>query len=175
MRTLSLILCAGIVVAAEQPRVALRQQVDSWVRANQKPIVTELVQLLSIPNVAADRDNIRKNATLLREMLARRGFTAELLETAGNPLVWGELKTPGATRTLLFYAHYDGQPVNPKDWRQPSPFTPILRDGRMEDGATDLGESAGARRRSSRTSASTRAPRPTTSRRSSRSSRRSTR
>ena len=37
----------------------------------------------------------------------------EVLETAGNPLVWGELKVPGATRTLLLYAHYDGQPVEP--------------------------------------------------------------
>jgi acetylornithine deacetylase/succinyl-diaminopimelate desuccinylase-like protein len=34
------------------------------------------------------------------------------------------MKAAGATRTLLVYAHYDGQPVNPKDWRQPSPFTP---------------------------------------------------
>ena len=119
---------------------SLRSQIDAWVRANQKPIVTELVTLLKIPNVAADKENIRKNATLLREMLARRGFTAEVLETPGNPLVWGELRTPGATRTLLLYAHYDGQPVNAKDWRQSSPFTPLLRDGRMEDNAQELGD-----------------------------------
>jgi acetylornithine deacetylase/succinyl-diaminopimelate desuccinylase-like protein len=78
----------------------------------------------------------------LREMLARRGLTAELLETAGNPLVWGELRVTGATKTLLIYAHYDGQPVNPKDWRQPSPFTPILRAGRMEDGGAELADLA---------------------------------
>jgi acetylornithine deacetylase/succinyl-diaminopimelate desuccinylase-like protein len=121
-------------------QAGIRAQIDSWVRANQKTIVTELVELLKIPNVAADKENIRKNATLLREMLARRGFTAEILETDGNPLVWGELRVPGATRTLLLYAHYDGQPVNAKDWRQASPFTPLLRDGRMEDGAQELGD-----------------------------------
>jgi acetylornithine deacetylase/succinyl-diaminopimelate desuccinylase-like protein len=132
-----LMAAAGAALSA-QPN--LRTQIDAYVRANQKAIVTELVTLLKIPNVAADKENIRKNATLLREMLARRGFTAELLETNGNPLVWGELRTPGVTRTLLLYAHYDGQPVNPKDWRQASPFTPLLRDGRMEDGAQDLGD-----------------------------------
>ena len=136
----SLIASTSLVLAAEQAPASLRQQVDAWVRANQQAIVRELVQLLAIPNIAADRENIRKNADLLQQMLARRGFTAELLETAGNPLVWGELKTPGATRTLLVYAHYDGQPVNAKEWRQPTPFSPILRDGRMEDNAADLGD-----------------------------------
>jgi acetylornithine deacetylase/succinyl-diaminopimelate desuccinylase-like protein len=131
----------GVAVAAAPP-AGLKQKVDAWVSANQRAIVTELVDLLAIPNVASDRENIRKNAVRLREMLATRGLTAEIFETAGNPLVWGELKTPGAARTVLFYAHYDGQPVYPKDWRQPSPFTPILRAGRMEDNAAELGDLA---------------------------------
>jgi len=120
------------------PPAGLKQKVDAWVAANQRAIVTELVELLAIPNAAADRENIRKNAIRLREMLTRRGLTAEILETTGNPLVWGELKVPGATRTILLYAHYDGQPVDPKAWKQASPFTPILRAGKMEAGAADL-------------------------------------
>lgn len=132
--------CVLLLSAPGHAQSGIRAQIDSYVRANQKAIVTELVTLLKIPNVAADKDNIRTNATLLREMLAKRGFTAEILETPGNPLVWGELKTPGAMRTLLLYAHYDGQPVNPKDWKQASPFMPLLRDGRMEDGAQELGD-----------------------------------
>ena len=91
----------------------------SWVAAHQGQIVGELVELLAIPNVAADRQNIRRNADHLRAMLERRGFAAELIETTGNPLVYGELKVPTATRTLLLYAHYDGQPVEPKAWQQP--------------------------------------------------------
>lgn len=125
-----------------EPPADLKQKVDAWVTAHQRAIVTELVDLLSVPNVAADSDNIRRNADKLREMLTRRGFTAEILETEGNPLVWGEMRVPGATRTVLMYAHYDGQPVNPADWRQPSPFTPILRAGRMEDGAADIADLA---------------------------------
>jgi acetylornithine deacetylase/succinyl-diaminopimelate desuccinylase-like protein len=135
------VLCALSSSPSAQPS-GLKQKVDAWVAANQRAIVTELVDLLAIPNVAADRANIRKNATRLREMLARRGLTAEILETTGNPLVWGEMKAAGATRTLLLYAHYDGQPVNPKDWRQPSPFTPILRAGRMEDNGAELADLA---------------------------------
>lgn len=135
-----LVACASALMAAEQG--GLRSQVDAWVRANQRAIVRELVDLLKIPNVAADRENIRKNAALLKDMFARRGFTSEILETPGNPLVWAELTAPGAKQTLLLYAHYDGQPVNPKGWRQPTPFTPLLRDGRLEDGAADLGDPA---------------------------------
>ena len=106
--------------------------VRDWVSAHQSALVRELIELLEIPNVAADRANIRRNAEHLRTMLARRGFTAELLETSGNPLVYGELKVPGVTRTLLLYAHYDGQPVDPKSWQQPDPFKPVLRTGRLD-------------------------------------------
>lgn len=116
----------------------LRAQVERYVSTRQQAIVGELIDLLAIPNVAADRENIRKNAAHLQAMLARRGFEARVLETTGNPLVYGEMRVPGARRTLLFYAHYDGQPVNAPEWKQPTPFTPILRDRRLEDGGREL-------------------------------------
>lgn len=106
-------------------------KVRAWIAANEEPVLRELVDLLAIPNVAADTANIRRNAEHLRVLFQRRGFTVELLETAGNPLVYAELKVPGATRTVLLYSHYDGQPVDPKGWRQPDPFTPVVRDGRV--------------------------------------------
>ncbi len=119
---------------AQEPRAAL----ERYVASRQRAIVSELVDLVSIPNTAADTENMRRNAVLLRDMLRRRSFSAELLETDSNPLVWGELKVPGATRTLLIWAHYDGQPVDPRAWRQASPYTPVLRAGRLEDGAKDI-------------------------------------
>lgn len=106
-------------------------KVRAWVTANQQPVLRELLELLAIPNVAADRENIRRNAVHLRGLFQKRGFTAELLETDGNPLVYAALDVPGATRTLLLYCHYDGQPVNAKGWQQPDPFTPVIRDGRI--------------------------------------------
>jgi acetylornithine deacetylase/succinyl-diaminopimelate desuccinylase-like protein len=116
----------------------LRGPVEQYVAVRQQQILRELVELLSIPNVAADRENAQRNAVLLQELLRRRGFTAELLATDGNPLVFGELLVPGAQRTLLFYAHYDGQPVDPKGWKQASPFTPVLRDSRLESAGKDI-------------------------------------
>jgi len=106
-------------------------KVRSWITANEQPVMRELQELLAIPNVASDRGSIRKNAEHLRTLFTKRGFSVELLETAGNPLVYAELRTPGASRTLLIYSHYDGQPVDPKGWQQPDPFTPVLRDGRL--------------------------------------------
>ena len=135
----ALLLSALLAVPLEAaPPPNLRAAVDGWVQAHQKALVSSLVELLAIPNVAADRENIGRNATWLRDRLSRSGFAAEILETPGNPLVFGDLRVPGATRTILFYIHYDGQPVNPRDWKQPSPFTPILRDRRMEDGGKEV-------------------------------------
>ena len=111
-----------------------------WTAACQRTIVSELVRLLSIPNVTSDRTNIERNAAFLKTMLERRGFRAKLLPTQGNPLVWGERSVEGATTTVLVYCHYDGQPVNPKDWMQPDPFTPVLRSGRLDRGASDTGD-----------------------------------
>jgi acetylornithine deacetylase/succinyl-diaminopimelate desuccinylase-like protein len=128
------------VVAAAQPGADLRQEVAAWVRANQQPVVGMLLELLAIPNVAADRPNIRRNADHLRQLLAARGFAAELLETAGNPLVYGDLRVPGATRTLLLYCHYDGQPVDPPAWKQADPFTPVVRTARLDQGGTVVGD-----------------------------------
>ncbi|HET9467690.1 MAG TPA: M20/M25/M40 family metallo-hydrolase [Vicinamibacterales bacterium] len=131
---------AGLLVSLSTLALAAQQRepIEQFVAAHQQQIIRELVDLLSIPNVAADRENIRRNAALLRESFLARGFTAELLETPGNPLVFAELRTPGAARTILFYAHYDGQPVDAKTWSQRDPFVPIMRDKRMEDGGQDI-------------------------------------
>ncbi len=106
------------------------------VATNEEAIVRELRDLLALPNVASNPDDIRRNADVLVAMLERRGISARVIETPGAPVnVYGELNTPGATRTLLFYAHFDGQPVEPLDaWVTP-PFTPTLRSGRFEDSA----------------------------------------
>ena len=92
--------------------------------------------LLAIPNVSRDTANIQRNAEAIRDALIKRGVTARLVSVAGaNPVVFGEIRTPGATRTIGFYAHYDGQPLDPKEWATP-PFTPTLRNGAIEAGGT---------------------------------------
>ena len=123
------VMCAAIGFMAAAPA---QTSVRNWIAAHQLPLLRELIELVEIPNVASDRANIRRNAAHLQRMLARRGFAAELLETTGNPLVYGEFTVPGAKRTILAYAHYDGQPVNPEGWEQSDPFTAVLRTARLD-------------------------------------------
>jgi hypothetical protein len=142
--------CAGLLLVAGTAPAAdgdIKKKVDGYVAAHQGEVVAELVQALSIPDVASDTANIRKKAELLAGMFRKRGFAASLLETSANPLVYAELKNPRAERTLLVYAHYDGQPFDQKLWKQESAFKPILRDGRMEDDARTLADFATYRRR----------------------------
>ena len=112
----------------------LRASVRRWRQANDVRILGELRDFLAIPNLASDSANIRENARRLTAMLERRGVRARLLESPGSPpAVYGELTVPGATRTVVLYAHYDGQPVDPARWASP-PWTPTLRDGPLPAG-----------------------------------------
>lgn len=129
---------AVFILAAQAASADVKATAEDYIGKHQGKIVRELVEALSIPNVAADTANIRKKAELLVGTLERRRFTASLLETEGNPLVFGERKVEGASRTVLYYIHYDGQPVNPALWKQENPWKPILRDGRMEEGAKEI-------------------------------------
>ncbi len=117
---------------------SVRAEVRRYRVANDVEILRELADLLAIPNVASDSVNIRANARHLVTMLERRGIRTRLLESPGSPpAVYGELTTPGATRTVVFYAHYDGQPVSPDDWTTP-PWRPTLRDRALTDGGREI-------------------------------------
>ena len=129
------VLAAAALLAPAAAAQDLRVTVEQYVEGAQRALVSELVEATSIPSVAADTANIRRKALFLEASLERRGFDAELLETDGNPLVFGERRAAGAERTLLVYFHYDGQPVDPRRWRQEDPFQPVLRKGRLADGA----------------------------------------
>src|SRR5436305_7103174 len=122
-------LAAGALpfVTAQSPNVRAYRQ------AHESEIINEFVELLSLPNVASDTANIRRNAAKLIEMMQKRGIAARLLEGNGPPAIFGEIKTPKASRTVAIYAHYDGQPVDTARWLSP-PFTPTLRDKPLEAG-----------------------------------------
>src|ERR1019366_6980252 len=90
--------------------------VRAWRQQHEAEIVRELADLVAIPDVARDHANILKNAAMIRTMLERRGIAARILDNGDAPPAgFGELRAPGATRTIGLYAHYDGQPVNPPD------------------------------------------------------------
>jgi acetylornithine deacetylase/succinyl-diaminopimelate desuccinylase-like protein len=115
---------------ANPAAVAARQ----WCQTNEGQILAEYLQFLRIPNVSRDISNVRRNAEHLVQMMEKRGLHPCLLEVdEAPPLVYGELLSPGATATYVFYAHYDGQPVDPKEWATP-PFEPALRTARLDKG-----------------------------------------
>jgi acetylornithine deacetylase/succinyl-diaminopimelate desuccinylase-like protein len=108
-------------------------EVRAYRQSREAEIIDELFEFLSIPNVASDSANIRRNAEMLQEMMRRRGIDTRLLESKGSPAVFGELKAPGASLTIGFYAHYDGQPVDATKWAS-EPFKPVLRERALEAG-----------------------------------------
>jgi acetylornithine deacetylase/succinyl-diaminopimelate desuccinylase-like protein len=127
---LCLILLAG--PGSSRPSGVLEPQTHG--RERMQAVLGEFVSFLSIPNVASDRENIRRNAEYLAGMMRTRGIETRILETDGGPpVVAGELRAPGAKRTLLVYAHYDGQPIEPSAWTSP-PWTPTLRTGTISGG-----------------------------------------
>lgn len=114
---------------SDQPGNEYARAARAWRAGHERAILEEFQALLRLPNVARDLAGMERNAAHIRAGLERRGITSKLLAVDGAPpVILGELATPGATRTLVFYAHYDGQPVEPARWTGSGPFEPTLRD-----------------------------------------------
>lgn len=103
---------------------------------------SELMDLLRIPSISTlpeHRQDIRRAAEYVADALKRAGLdTAEIIQTEGHPLVYGEwMRAPGKP-TVLLYGHYDVQPVDPLDlWNTP-PFEPTIKgDNLYARGASD--------------------------------------
>lgn len=115
-----------------------QQRVRQFRQAQETALMDEYREFLAIPNVSSDSVNIRKNAAFILQMMKKRGIAGQLLDgpKAGTtPAVFGEVKVPNAKKTIIFYAHYDGQPVNPKQWGEGlQPFVPVFITAPIEQG-----------------------------------------
>ena len=96
----------------------------------------EFFDFLSLPNDAVVPADLRKNADWLEPAFRKRGFTTRQLPNNGKPLVYAELerKIPNA-KTILFYMHFDGQPVIAEQWAQKSPWIAVLKQRKAPGGA----------------------------------------
>jgi len=118
---------ASVSMAAAES--GLIRQVNAYRRAHEVAIVGELETLTRFRSVAADPSGISAAATHLEALLKARGFeTAQLTVPGSMPAVFGSLIVKGAKRTVVYYAHYDGQPVTPSEWAS-DPFDPVMRTG----------------------------------------------
>lgn len=109
--------------------------IRQYIQSNQDRFLSELFDLLRIPSVSADsrhKGDVRKCAEMVKARLLEAGVDkAEICETAGHPIVYGEKLVNPSAPTVLVYGHYDVQPPDPLNlWHTP-PFEPTVRDGKI--------------------------------------------
>src|SRR5690625_3586730 len=121
----------------------LVEQVITHLKQNRENLLERLNHFLAIPSVSTDstyKKDVKKAAQFIVNYLQEIGFTdIEEIETAGHPLVYAEYNKAGPDApTVLFYGHYDVQPVDPLEEWKSDPFKPEVREGRIyARGASD--------------------------------------
>jgi acetylornithine deacetylase/succinyl-diaminopimelate desuccinylase-like protein len=133
IRALTLI-CIGPLLAPSAPASPGAETARNWRQANEQAIVDQFAELLRLPNVASNEEDIRANARHIVGLFGDAGLDARILEAEGsNPAVYAERLIDGVDTTVMIYIHYDGQPVNPSDWAS-DPWQPVMRDAMVEAG-----------------------------------------
>jgi acetylornithine deacetylase/succinyl-diaminopimelate desuccinylase-like protein len=133
------VLTLAAAQAGARSAPATVDQVRAYRVAHESQILEDFFRLLSMPNVATHVSDIEKNAAFITDALNQRGFHTRLLSAGPGtpPAIYGELPAPHAKRTVVFYAHYDGQPAGQAAWRS-DPFKPVIRAGATAASSTDV-------------------------------------
>ena len=129
---LALTACAPMLAAQSATPAAVR----AWRSAHERQIVDELMTLVALPNVARNAADMRANARMLTQRFEQRGFTVTASSDSSAPVLLATMTVPRPRGTLTFYIHYDGQPVDAKEWTSCGPFAPCVMG---EQGQITLG------------------------------------
>ena len=105
-------------------------KVISWIDATREQSIEKMARLIRQPSVSSTGEGVEECAGILVEMLTEVGLDAKVMPTKGLPAVYAERIVPG-TPTVIFYGHYDVQPVGDLDLWETPPFEPDIRNGRM--------------------------------------------
>jgi acetylornithine deacetylase/succinyl-diaminopimelate desuccinylase-like protein len=112
-----------------------KQVITSYIDRNKQQFLDELFDLLRVPSVSADpkfANDVRKAAEMVRDSLIDAGCdNAELIETEGHPVVYGEKITDSNLPTVIVYGHYDVQPADPYELWDSPPFEPVIKDEKI--------------------------------------------
>lgn len=101
---------------------------DQSIRVAAVQSFPEYLNLLTLPNdPIASASDIQKNADQVEKLFQKRGFTTRQVPNNGKPLVLADLPADPSKKTILFYIHFDGQPVIASQWAQESPWKPVLK------------------------------------------------
>jgi acetylornithine deacetylase/succinyl-diaminopimelate desuccinylase-like protein len=111
------------------------EKVKQYIEENKERYLEELFELIRIPSISSiseHKPDMVKAAEKYKEHFLAAGCDkAEVMPTAGNPVVYAEKIIDPSLPTVLVYAHYDVMPVDPLDlWKSP-PFEPEIRDGKI--------------------------------------------
>jgi acetylornithine deacetylase/succinyl-diaminopimelate desuccinylase-like protein len=118
-------------------------KIKDYSNNNHSSILHSFHDFLSIPNISADRENIALNARWIANYMKLNHISNVQLLNTNNldapPVVFGEVIVPGAQKTIIFYAHYDGQPVDSSKWLPGlHPFIPKLFSNAIEKGGLPI-------------------------------------
>jgi acetylornithine deacetylase/succinyl-diaminopimelate desuccinylase-like protein len=101
---------------------------DAAIRAGAVASFPEYFDLLALPNDAINPADVQKNAAWLQQAFEKRGFHTQQLENHGRPLVFAHYVRASEPRhTVLFYMHFDGQPVIQSQWSQKDAWLPVVK------------------------------------------------
>ena len=110
-------------------------EIKTYIKENEERFLEELFSLIRIPSISAFEAN--KNDMVLcakrfRELLLEAGVDrAEVMKTAGNPVVFAEKIIDKNQPTVLVYGHYDVMPIEPAELWKTQPFEPVVSDGKI--------------------------------------------
>jgi acetylornithine deacetylase/succinyl-diaminopimelate desuccinylase-like protein len=105
--------------------------IDRYLEQHEGGWLAELAELCAVPSVSARHEGIEECAALVAELVRRRGFEAQVLPSAGHPVVVAHAEGANDGRTMLLYNHYDVQPPEPLELWESPPFQAQVRDGRI--------------------------------------------
>lgn len=108
---------------------------NTFIETNKERFLEELFELIRIPSISSresHKDDMLRAAEWTREILLKKGADkAEVCETEGHPVVYGEKIIDPSLLTVIIYGHYDVQPVEPLELWKSEPFEPVIRDGKI--------------------------------------------
>ena len=111
------------------------KDVKGYIEANKDRFLNELFELIRIPSISAESEHkpdMVRCAEKWKAFLLEAGCDkAEVMPSAGNPVVYGEKTIDLAMPTVLVYGHYDVMPVAPLELWKTKPFEPVVKDGKI--------------------------------------------
>lgn len=111
------------------------KHVNEYIEKNKDRFLEELFELIRIPSISSQKDHkddMLKAADKWKEFILEAGADkAEIMPSAGNPVVYAEKMIDPTKPTVLVYGHYDVMPVDPVDLWKTKPFEPVVKDGKI--------------------------------------------